>query len=145
MEISLTVCVFDYRDKPSKCKNSKVFKFRLNGFCIQLVVFKEILGKEDISEKTGVIPKDTIKLQNFVFNQDELFLIPKFSAINGNKFLQNFGETYYINGICCIAPRSEYAAAAMSIFRTIDGLKFIKLYPQKNVRFAKLSFNKFGK
>ena len=144
-ESSLTVCFFSIKDKPTKVKNSKIFKFRLNGLNTQIMVFKEILAKEDVTDKTGVLPSEVIKLPNFQFSQDEIFLIPKFTVINGNKFLTAFGETNYINGICCISPKSEYASAALSVVRTIEGMKFLRLYPTKNVRFANISVNKFGK
>ena len=144
-ESSLTVCFFSLKDKPTKVKNSKIFKFRLNGLNTQIMVFKEILAKEDVIDKTGVLPSDLIKLPNFQFSQDEIFLIPKFTVISGNKFLSVFGETNYINGICCITPKSEYALAALSVVRTIEGMKFLRLYPTKNVRFANMSISSFGK
>lgn len=145
MDLQFTIAIYDPKEKIQHPKGSKIFKFRINSFVTQFLVFKGILAKEDITEKAGVIPKEITKLQSFQFNQDEIYLIPKFTAINGNKFLQTFADLYYVNTIVTISPKSDYAAAALSILRTLDGLKFLKLYSPEAVRFANLSINNYGK
>ncbi|EAY02828.1 hypothetical protein TVAG_292960 [Trichomonas vaginalis G3] len=145
MDLQFTIAIYDPKEKVQHPKGSKLFKFRINSFVTQFLVFKGILAKEDITEKAGAIPKEITKLQGFQFNQDEIYLIPKFTTINGNKFLTTFGDLFYINSVVTICPKSDYAAAALNILRTIDGLKFLKPFSPDHIRFANISINNFGK